>query len=93
MVGLGFGCTSAPTLVLTSPTGTGVTLTAYLAKVCGTASFSGSPLVQSFTTGTCSNHYVSPMSVTANQGQTPIFQWFLNSLIDPPPNGRPLWAQ
>jgi hypothetical protein len=89
VVGLGFGCTSAPTLVLTSPTGAGVTLTAYLAKVCGTASFSGSPLVQSFTTGTCSNHYISPMSVTANQGQTPIFQWFLNSLIDPPPNGRP----
>jgi hypothetical protein len=94
VVGLGYGCTSAPTLTLTSPAGTGVTLTAYLAKVCGTATFtgSGSSTTQSFSTGTCSNHYVSPMSETANMVQTPIFTWFLNSLIDPPANGRPLFA-
>jgi hypothetical protein len=29
------------------------------------------------------------MSVTALPSQTPIFTWFLNSLINPPPNGRP----
>jgi len=94
VVGLGFGCTSAPTIVLTSPTGTGVTLTAYLAKVCGTATFTDTAGTwsSSFATGICSNHYVSPMSVTAMGGQTPIFTWFLNSLIDPPPNGRPLFA-
>jgi hypothetical protein len=92
VVGLGYGCTSAPTLVLTSPTGTGVTLTAYLAKVCGTTTFAGTgpTTSETFATGTCSNQYVNPMSVTAMGGQTPIFTWFLNSLIDPPPNGRPL---
>jgi hypothetical protein len=32
------------------------------------------------------------MSVTAlgGQGNAPLFTWFLNSLIDTPPNGRPL---
>lgn len=95
VVGLGHGCTSVPTLVLTSPAGTGVTLTAYLAKVCGTATFTGAPgptMSQTFATGTCSNQYVSPMSVTAlgGQGNAPLFTWFLNSLIDTPPNGRPL---
>lgn len=70
-----------------------MTLSAYLAKVCGTATFTGtgSSMTQSFSTGTCSNQYISPMSVTALQGEAPlIFTWFLNSLIDPPPNVRPL---
>jgi hypothetical protein len=92
VVGLGHGCTSAPTLNLVSPTGTGVTLTAYLAMVCGTAFFTSTPSwSQWFNTTTCSNQYISPMSVTALPNQTPIFSWFLNSLIDPPPNGRPRW--
>jgi hypothetical protein len=46
--------------------------------------------VDSFTSATCSNHYVSPGSFNAIQ--TPasgaLMEWFINSLVDPPPNGQ-----
>ena len=45
-----------PPCVLTSPTGTGVTLTAYPTTVCGTGTVSGS--TYSFTSATCSNQYL-----------------------------------
>jgi hypothetical protein len=91
-VGLGSGCTSAPTLVLTSPTGTGVTLTAYPTTVCGTGTVtvSGSTATYNFSSATCSNQYVVPFTVWANQGAPLIYLWFLNSLSDPPTNGRPM---
>jgi hypothetical protein len=86
-VGIGSGCTSAPTLVLTSPTGTGVTLTAYPTTVCGTGSVSGSTF--SFSSATCSNQYAVPFTQWANVGAPYIYNWFLDSLADPPTNGRP----
>jgi hypothetical protein len=83
--GLGYGCfnpSSPPTIVLTAPTGTGVTLTATpgLVPTC-------------YGTAGCSNQYVvyadlwsqTPASTGAGQ----VFSWFQNSLMDPPPNGAP----
>ena len=90
VVGMGSGCTSAPTLVLTSPTGTGVTLTAYPLTVCGTGTVSGS--TYSFSSATCSNQYFVPFTQWANVGMPLIYNWFLNALSDPPTNGRPLFA-
>jgi len=90
--GIGSGCTSAPTVNLIGATGTGVTLTAYPELVCGTDTVSetGSTFGDSFTSATCSNHYVSPGSFNAIQ--TPasgaLMEWFINSLVDPPPNGQ-----
>jgi hypothetical protein len=89
-VGIGSGCTSAPTLVLTNPTGTGVTLTAYPTTVCGTGTVSGS--TYSFSSATCSNQYVVPFTQWANIGGPAIYNWFLDSIADPPTNGRPLGA-
>jgi hypothetical protein len=81
--------------VLTSPTGTGVTLTAYPTTVCGTGTVtvSGSPGsymgIYNFSSATCSNQYVVPFTQWANVGAPLIYNWFLNSLSDPPTNGRP----
>jgi len=83
--GFGSGCTSAPAIVLTAPTGTGVVLTATPKMVCGTVSIFSS-MSGSTSTATCSNHYFVPQSVFALPNTAPIFQWFINSLIDPPPN-------
>jgi Concanavalin A-like lectin/glucanases superfamily/Domain of unknown function (DUF2341) len=91
VVGMGSGCTSAPTLVLTNPAGTGVTLTAYPTTVCGTGSVSGS--TYSFTSASCGNQYFVPFTQWANVGMPLIYNWFLNSLSDPPTNGRPMGAQ
>jgi hypothetical protein len=90
--GIGSGCTNAsspPTIVLTAPTGTGVTLTATTtASVCGTVTITASN-AGSTTTATCSNHYFLPYSVYADGSNAAFLTWFLNSLIDPPPNGAP----
>jgi hypothetical protein len=90
--GIGNGCTTAtspPTIVLTAPTGTGVTLTATTtASVCGTVTITASNS-GSTTTSTCSKHYFLPYSVYADPGNALFLTWFLNSLIDPPPNGAP----
>jgi hypothetical protein len=88
LVGLGSGCTSTPTLSFVSPTGTGASLTAYLVTVCGTGSVSGS--TYSFSSATCSSQYYFPFTQWAMNGQTPVYTWFLNSLLDPPQNGRPM---
>lgn len=91
--GLGSGCSSAPTVVLSGSTGTGVTLSAYPALVCGTDSvtLTGSTWSDSFNTATCSNHYMTPGSF--NTSQTPqsgaVMTWFINSLVDSPTNGKP----
>jgi hypothetical protein len=90
-LGLGHGCTSAPTVNLIGATGTGVTLTAYPTIVCGTDTFTGSPPTSdSFSNATCSSQYL----VFQNQNAAPVslfpaFSAFLNSLMDPPPNGAP----
>jgi hypothetical protein len=84
--GVGSGCSSAPTIVLTGATGTGVVLTATALNVCGTVTITGAS-AGSTSTATCSNHYfVNPTNATSG-GSPPILTWFLNSLIDPPPNG------
>ncbi len=89
--GLGYGCTSAPTLVLTNPTGTGVTLTAYPTQFCMSVSVgqSGGVWTENSTTAKCSNQYTEMPSQYAvppgNSTTAPIFQWFQNSLIDPTP--------
>ncbi len=77
--GIGYGCTSPPTIVLTAPTGTGVTLSASpgIAAAC-------------YDTTGCNNVYQVVPNVYSNPinpgGMEPIFQWFQNSLIDPPVN-------
>jgi hypothetical protein len=87
--GLGWGCTSAPTVNLVGATGIGVTLTAYPNLVCGTDTVTqnGGTWRDSFTSATCSNHYVSMYSIYADQ--TPVsgvpMSWFINSLVDPTP--------
>ena len=90
--GLGNGCTSVPTVNLIGATGTGATLKAYPELVCGTDTVSetGSTWGDSFTSATCSNHYVSPGSSNTNQTPTSgaLMEWFINSLVDPPPNGQ-----
>jgi hypothetical protein len=80
--GLGYGCTSAPTIVLTAPTGTGVTLTA------------SNPLIPTcYGTAGCVDQYVlwpNTYSVQSSGTTTaPVFAWFENSLMDPPTNGVP----
>lgn len=91
----GHGCTSAPTIVLTAPTGTGVTLTAYPSTVCGTDVITqpGGVWTDSFTSSTCSNQYsVIPTweaAAASSGGGAPIYQWLLNSLENPFPSGQP----
>ncbi len=84
--GIGWGCTSAPTVNLIGATGTGVTLTAYPTSVCGTYTITGAG-AGTVSSATCSNHYFLPYSVYASQ--TPAsgvpMSWFINSLVDPTP--------
>ena len=77
--GIGYGCTSPPTIVLTGPIGTGVTLTATptIAAQCY-----GSPVCNNLDV-VWPNVYANPVSPG---GIEPIFEWFQNSLIDPPVN-------
>jgi len=87
-LGAGKGCTSAPTVTLVAPTGTGATFTTYLTSLCGTDVISGGS--DSFTTGTCSNQYIVFQNQYAGgSGISPIFTQFMDSLIDAPPNGSP----
>jgi hypothetical protein len=89
--GIGYGCTSNPTLVLENPTGTGVTLNAYTTQFCMTVTVSdpSNAWQINFNTATCSNHYMEEPNQYAqpvgNGSTAPIFQWFQNSLIDPTP--------
>jgi hypothetical protein len=87
--GVGSGCMSAPTVNLTGATGTGVTLTA-TPTPCGEYTESGG-VVQAYVTTACANQYITPGSFHTNQ--TPVsgavMTWFINSLVDPPPVGRP----
>jgi hypothetical protein len=79
--GLGYGCTSNPTLVLESPTGTGVTLDASTTHGCAPSSW-----YLSSNTAMCSNIFLEYPSQYAQQGGNgSIFQMFQNSLIDPTP--------
>jgi hypothetical protein len=88
--GVGYGCTSTPTINLVGATGTGVILTAYPTSVCGTYTINVSAATGATTSATCSNHYFQPYSIYATAGGSgPIFTWFLNSFLDPPPNGAP----
>ena len=84
--GIGWGCTSAPTVNLIGATGTGVTLTAYPTAVCGTYTITGAG-AGTISSATCSNHYFLPYSVYASQSPTSgaPMSWFINSLIDPTP--------
>ncbi len=91
----GHGCTSAPTIVLTSPTGTGVSLTAYPSTICGTDTITqpNGVWTDSFSSATCSKQYFVAPSWQVNPigggSGAPIYQWFLNSLVNPVPSGQP----
>ncbi len=91
----GHGCTSAPTIVLTAPAGTGVTLTAYPSNVCGTDTITQTNGVwaDSFNSATCSNQYVAIPSwqaaMPSSGGSSPVYQWLLNSLQNPVPMSQP----
>jgi hypothetical protein len=92
--GLGSGCFTAaspPTIVLTSPTGTGVVLTATTtASPCGTAAITSATNITT-STATCSNHYFLPYSLNASSSPVSgaLMEWFINSLVDPNPGGAP----
>ena len=91
----GYGCTSVPTLNLVSPTGTGVTLTAYLSAVCGTdtITYPGSVWTDSFSSATCNNQYTVAYpwqaAIIGSGGGSPIYRWLMNSLENPVPVGQP----
>ncbi len=86
---LGYGCTSVPTLSFISPTGTGETLTASLLdSTCGKITVASATSLTT-SSGTCTGQYFRPLSITGAPGEANILGWFLNSLIDPPPNGAP----
>ncbi|MGA7156016.1 MAG: hypothetical protein WBY53_04175 [Acidobacteriaceae bacterium] len=91
--GLGSGCTSQPTVSLIGSTGTGGTFTAYPMLVCGTEAVteSGSTWSDAFSSATCSHHYTVPGDVNTNQSPISgaLMTWFINSLVDGPPNGAP----
>ena len=90
-IGVGYGCTqigSPPTIVLTAPTGTGVVLTATTTAQCGTVTITGAAS-GSTSTSTCSKHYFLPIGNNGQPGLPTFLTWFLNALIDPPPNGAP----
>jgi hypothetical protein len=82
--GVGAGCSSVPAIQLVSPTGTGVVLTASSTASCGTVTITGKH-AGTTSTATCSQHYFLPYSTWADRGSPQIFEWFLNSVIDPPP--------
>jgi hypothetical protein len=91
-VGTGTGCLTAgspPTIVLTNPTGTGAVLTAATtASACGTITqTTASDGVTS--QASCTDEYFIPYTLNAQPGATPVFEWFINSLVDPVPVGRP----
>ena len=90
--GIGYGCTNPanmPAIVLTSPTGTGVTFTVYPTNVCGTYTIASSTS-STLSSTPCSDEYFIPFSQLAVDGNAPVLTWFINSLTDPPPNGKPL---
>jgi hypothetical protein len=92
--GIGYGCvnpSNMPSIVLTSPTGTGVTFTVYPTNVCGTYTITSST-ASTLSSTPCSDEYFIPFSQLAVSENAPVLTWFLNSLIDPPPTGRPLYA-
>ncbi len=80
--GLGYGCTSVPTIVLTAPTGSGVALTATTTIL--SANYGGAGVNQ-YTV------YPSQWGQVSNSttDNAPVFTWFQNSLMDPPTNGAP----
>jgi hypothetical protein len=87
--GVGSGCTSAPTVNLIGATGTGVTLTA-TPLGCGEYPVVGG-VVQPFSGAACANQYNGFGSFNTNSSPVSgtVFTWFINSLVDPPPAGRP----
>jgi hypothetical protein len=89
--GVGNGCLSAPTVNLIGATGSGVTLTAYPTHVCVTdrVTYTGGVWYDGVNSTTCDNQYAEPMSVYAAPSYTPVYQWFLNGLYDPPTVGAP----
>ncbi len=82
--GVGWGCITAPSLTLATQGGVGAVLTALPTAKCGTVSING-PHDGSTSDSICSDHYFLPYSVLASPGNSPIFTWFINSLIDPNP--------
>jgi hypothetical protein len=87
--GIGSGCTSAPTIVLTAPTGSGAVITAFPTSVCGTETIT-SATAGATTSATCSNHFFQPPSYFVGISQSGfIWPWFVNSLLDTPPQSSP----
>jgi hypothetical protein len=76
--------TRTPTIVLTNPTGTGVTLTPALGV-----------FLNNYSAGATNTWTVWPNQYDQNPGggtsptTAPIFSWFTNSLMNPPTNGAP----
>lgn len=77
--GLGYGCTSVPMIVLTSPTGTGVTLTA-----------TSTIYPNSYGSGATNTFTVWPSQYdqgAGGNGTAPVLSWFSNALMDAPTVG------
>ena len=90
--GIGSQCLTAPTIVLTNPTGTGAVVTAYPTSVCGTFTIT-SATVGNTTSATCSHHYFQPYAANmlgaGGNASGAAFGWFTNSLLNPEPGGDP----
>lgn len=93
--GLGYNCTSLPTLSLVAPTGSGVTLTRYLNSFCviltDTGIVSGSSTFTMNDQSSCAaNQYsINPAPTAAVITDMPIFSYFTTNLIAPPPVPAP----
>jgi hypothetical protein len=88
--GIGYGCTSTPTINLVGATGTGASITVAPTAVCGTVTITtGGTPTASVSSATCSNHYFLPYGSLAGGAALPVFSMYLNSFIDPPPTGQP----
>jgi hypothetical protein len=90
--GIGAQCLTAPTIVLTAPTGVNALVTAYPTSVCGTFTIT-STTVGNVTSASCSHHYFQPMTISVYEPGGTVagaaFKWFTNALLNPSPVGQP----
>lgn len=89
--GIGFGCyspSSPPTISLVGGTGAGVTLTASTSGASSCQGVAASGTQVAIATSPCTNFYTEWPQYNTVSG-TPLFQWFINSLVDLVPVGQP----
>ena len=90
--GIGSQCLTAPTIILTAPTGAGAVVTAYPTSVCGTYTITSST-AGSIASTACNHHYFQPYAANmlgpGTSASGAAFGWFTNSLLNPESGGDP----